>query len=76
MVQIETVIWLRTITGTEMENDYRERWCQFLASAMTQYKSFYGNFPAMAKYADDALAELKKRDADKFFDQPDKGYRK
>lgn len=54
-----------------MENDYREKWCQFFCAIASRGNSAEYN----AWYADDAINELKKRDNKKFFDQPEKGYR-
>lgn len=56
---------------SNMENDYREKWCQFFCAIASRGNSAEYN----AWYADNAINELKKRDNKKFFDQPEKGYR-
>lgn len=61
-------------------DDYRDRWCQFFSAALAGVSGrtgLDGLFPisTAAKHADEALEELKKRDKQKAFDVPDKGYR-
>lgn len=56
---------------TNMENDYRDKWCSFFSIAAGCNNSLEYS----AKFADWALEELKKRDSKKFFDHPEKGYR-
>jgi hypothetical protein len=56
---------------SNMENDYREKWCQFLTGALSSERAF----DLALRAADKAIMELKERDGKKFFDQPEKGYR-
>lgn len=54
-----------------MENDYRERWCQFLTAALSAKRTVLDAI----FIADKSLVELKKKDKERAFDLPEKGYR-
>ena len=64
-----------------MQDDYRDRWCQFYAALLSgeagrgDYQKDVADARKMGKLADEALAELKARDKKKAFDEPEKGYR-